>query len=174
MSDHAKAVSFVALESGAIWPAWVREACHQRAVDTIVEAQGELESPADFAERVSKKLKGLCQAGLALRLAIIVTPGPAAEAAEASQLSIGRAAVDAIIEGGGDGELVIALEPPKPVEEAVRHQLLALAGGLCSLVRGAPVTVSVKFNESRRQSGFVPNLWNTQSAAIDRAASGLD
>lgn len=172
MTGTSKAACVVVLERGATWPAWVREACHRRATDAIIEAQGEFELPTTFAQRVGKKMRELAERGVAIKLSVIVTGGDSSAAVEAMRRGLAASAISAMSSHQSDSELVLALEPQDVVREEARHRLLAFAGGLCENLNGEPVTVSVKFSDFRHESGFVPTLRSAHAEGFDRVASG--
>lgn len=173
MKAASHAVSIVALERGASWPAWVRGACHRRATDAVIEAQGEFELPAVFAQRVQKKLRELTERGATVRLAVIVTSGDGSASAEEMRRTLAKSALSAM-GSKVEGELMLALEPGDKVVDDARHRLLALAGGLCEELRNYNVTLSVKFAGSLQQSGYLPALHAARPTPLDYASSGGD
>ena len=112
----------VVMEVGAIFPAFVAE--YQKAApNSLVEIQTTNESPAQFAQRVIRKLE-LVQGDL--RVAIMAANAETHEDNAAARYHIARALLR-VMAKRGSGEIVLTSDST----EDVRQALFALAGTLC-------------------------------------------
>ena len=130
--------SIVVMEVGAIFPSFVGE-YQQSAPNSLVEVQMTNESPAQFAQRVIKKID---QVSGDLRVAIIATNGETHEERAAARYRIARAILR-MMARSGNGEIVLTSDG----DEDVRQSLFALAGTLCEDLRGSELGVRVRFSE---------------------------
>jgi hypothetical protein len=129
--------SMVVMEVGATFPAFVAE--YQRnAPNSLVEIQASSESPAQFAQRVIKKLE-LVNGDL--RVAIMAANAETNEDSASARYRIARALLR-VMSRGGSGEIVLTSD----ATEDVRQALFALAGTLCEDLRGTELGVRVRFS----------------------------
>ena len=126
-----------------MFPAFVGE-YQQAAPNSLVEVQMTSESPAQFAQRVIRKLD---QVAGDLRVAIVATNGETHEECAAARYRIARAILRTMARRGS-GEIVLTSDG----EDDVRQSLFALAGTLCEDLRGSELGVRVRFSERQLSS----------------------
>jgi hypothetical protein len=139
----SEACSIVVMEVGTSFPSFVGE-YQQFAPNSLVEVQMANESPAQFAQRVIKKLDHVTGE---LRVAIIATNGETHEECASARYRVARAILR-IMARGGAGEIVLTSDG----DENVRQSLFALAGTLCEDLRGSELGVRVRFSEGHQTS----------------------
>jgi hypothetical protein len=132
------------MEVGALFPSFVGE-YHQSAPDSLVEVQTAIETPAEFAQRVIRKLDTLTGD---LKVAIIATNGETHEESAGARYRVARAILR-IMARTGNGEIVLTSD----AAEGIRQSLFALAGTLCEGLRGTELAVRVRFSERQASSG---------------------
>ena len=135
--------SIVVMETGAVFPSFVGE-YQQFAPNSLVEVQMAGESPAQFAQRVIKKVD---QASGDLRVAIYAANGEGSEDSAAARYSVARAILRVMAQSGV-GEIVLTSDG----DDDVRQSLFALAGTLCEGLRGSELGVRVRFSEQYAES----------------------
>jgi hypothetical protein len=156
----------VVMEAGAAFPAFVAE--YQRsAPNSLVEIQASSESPAQFAQRVIRKLELM---GGDLRVAIMAANAETQEDNASARYRIARALLR-VMARGGSGEIVLTSDST----EDVRQALFALAGTLCEDLRGTELGVRVRFSGAPAGSRTmrVARASNPDLAEGDRASGEL-
>jgi len=138
-------LSVVVLELGSTWPPWLAE-YQAQAPNSMVIAQSADESASTFAQRIGRKMDEVGARDVAIHAGLLVSNGALdSEAIEARQ-----AICDSLLKTmlkKQRGELVLASDVT--ADDAVRHQLFALAGTLCDELRGTRVSVRVRFDTLR-------------------------
>jgi hypothetical protein len=145
----SESCSIVVMEVGASFPAFVGE-YQQFAPNSLVEVQMASESPAEFAQRVIKKLDQLSGE---LRVAIIATNGETHEECASARYRVARAILR-IMARSGCGEIVLTSDG----DDDVRQSLFALAGTLCEDLQGSELGVRVRFSERHPASRTIRSV----------------
>ncbi len=172
--DEERATTLVLMESGAFWPAWVKEV-QRRAPNSMVEVQSASESVESFGGRVLRRLMSLRDRGVQLRAAVYAAASPSSEQERGVRRLLCGTLLDVLHDGG---ELVLSGAGwcTWGVDARSREELMTLAGELsCQLplsggarpssVRAArveavvsttprAVMVSVRFGEAPDESGI--------------------
>jgi hypothetical protein len=141
-------LSVVVLELGAAWPPWLAE-YQQHAPNSVVIAQSSDECGKDFARRIGRRMDEIGLREAAIHAGLIVSNGALDPESVAARRSICSTLLRLMLKKQ-HGELVLASDLSSG--DDVRHELFALAGGLCEEVRGTQVTVRVRFDTIRPSS----------------------
>jgi|GEM_PF-5078290 len=138
--------TILVLEQGAAWPDCLAS-CRRGGTDTVVIAQDELEHPLLLARRVESRAARLQAEGRPIVAAILAVGGgrDAPDDAE-GRARTARALLRSLQESPGTPGTLWLTAPPRP-SDVTRHELLALAGTLTSLLHGSGVTIAVRFGE---------------------------
>jgi hypothetical protein len=152
-------LSLIVLEQQAKWPACANQYQTDHP-NSLVEAQPNEETAADFVERVGRRIASLASKGMQPRVAIIATNSRLDPATLKARHRMAQLAVQAM---GLSGELVLSASlgdysPADEHGELVRHELFALAGTLCDELAGTDIGVSVRFPQANEQSGLRPSV----------------
>lgn len=148
-------LTFIALESGAGFPAWAIE-LRQRAPEVVVEAALPGESLESFADRITHRLVHLESRGKRLQTAIYVATatGSAAETHAAIRRRMCETLLGAI-EPGPEAEFVLGAATERlTTDSPLRQRLVELCGDLAGRFLGR--TVSVRFEDHAHESGVFP------------------
>jgi len=158
--------SMVVMEVGAIFPPFVAE-YQKSAPNSLVEVQTTSESPAQFAQRVIRKLE-LVNGDL--RVAIVAANAETHEDSAAARYRIARALLR-VMAKRGSGEIVLTSD----ATDDVRQALFALAGTLCEDLRGTDLGVRVRFSGAGAESGTIRSVRPSSPdlAEGDRASGEL-
>ena len=154
-SSGAKGMSqqpttILVLEQGAAWPERLAT-WRQAATDTVVIAQDAQEHPFLLARRVESRTARLLAEGRPIVAAVLAvgSGAPALDQRDATEgrTRVTRALLRTLHESRGEpGTLWIGA--PAHLSDADRHDLLALAGTLTTLLQGSGVTIAVRFGEA--------------------------
>ncbi len=190
-ADEERATTLVLMESGAFWPAWVKEV-QRRAPNSMVEVQSASESVEGFGGRALRRLASLRERGVSLRAAVYAAASPATEQERAVRRVVCGMLLDVL---GHGGELVLSGEGWSTwgMDARSREELMSLAGELsCQLPRASSippqpsssdrdsssrisvppsrrVTVSVRFGDPPDESG-VHKAARSVDSSDDRAS----
>ena len=148
--------SVVVLEQGAEWPQWIAE-YQRRAPNSVVVAHSRGESMIDLSRRVSRRVAELTGE---LRTGIVAC----APTNDAEHLSVRDRICHTLLEAmmrGEGGEVILAASVG--ADDASKHAIFELAGGLCDDLRGTRRVVRVRFSSGRPESGIMPSLASTEA-----------
>lgn len=162
-------LSLIVLEQHAKWPACATQ-YQSTTPNSLIEAQTEDETPAEFSQRVGRRIASAASKGKSPRVAIIATNQRLDSETLQARFLLAKHAVTAM---GLAGELVLSASDSadSPDADRVRHELFALAGALCDAMAGTEISVSVRFPEVTERSGLRPSLHKV-AADSDNVASG--
>ena len=169
-------LSVVVLERGSSWPPWLAE-YQKHAPSSVVIVQSLDETSAGFAQRIVRKLEEIGSRSAAIHAGLLVSNGALDAAAVTARECICSALLRVMLHKRR-GELVLGADAT--AGDGIRHELLALAGTLCDVLRGSEVTVRVRFDTLRPPSsvsGVMKSLASTTpdeslAPSSERAAQG--
>jgi len=146
LENHDDLMSIVVLEAGAAWPTWLTE--YQRlAPNAVVIAQARVEPLEAFHARVVRRVSEVTAAGTGrIRVGVIVCSGLAEQDTLALREAVARAILKAM---GSSNEAELVIAGDVQADSPSRHELFALAGGLCEELGGTGVNVRVRFTTGR-------------------------
>lgn len=153
-------LTFIALESGAGFPAWAVELRHSArprhsASELVVEAALPGESLESFADRITHRLVHLASRGKRVQTASYVAAvGPGGDTQAALRRRICETLLGAI-EPGPEAKFVLgAATDHVSMNSPLGQRMVELCGELAGRFLGR--TVSVRFEESAHESGTFP------------------
>ncbi|MEI9935915.1 MAG: hypothetical protein WDO69_01695 [Pseudomonadota bacterium] len=138
-------LSVVVLELGSTWPPWLAE-YQAQAPNSMVIVQSADESASLFAQRISRKMDEVGARDATIHAGLLVSNGVLDTSTVDARQAICKALLRVMLKKQR-GELVLASDVT--ADEAVRHQLFALAGTLCDELGGTQVSVRVRFDTIR-------------------------
>ncbi|HEX7451566.1 MAG TPA: hypothetical protein VIK01_23465 [Polyangiaceae bacterium] len=150
-------LSVVVLELGSTWPPWLVE-YQKHAPNSVVIAQSAGESGAEFARRITRKMDEIAGKDALIHAGLVVCNGALDADSVAGRQRICTSLLHVMLQKQ-HGELVLAGDVT--ANDQVRHALFALAGTLCDELRGAQVSVRVRFDSVRpapSTSGVMPSV----------------
>lgn len=162
-------LTFIALESGAGFPAWAAE-LREHTSELIVEAALPGESLEAFADRITHRLLHLGSRGKRVETASYVA---AAGATSDAQAALRRRICETLlgaIEPGPDAKFVLGVSASHGwMDSPLSARLVELCGDLAARFLGR--TVSVRFDESAAESGVFPLKRQSDAPSVRRGSS---
>lgn len=135
--------SFVVMEAGSEWPAWV-QAC-RTAPDARAVVQRDGESVEALTARVQDRLAALAARGVAPAIAVVACSERVDDATTRARSAIGRAILSTMAACGGGCVLFSAGE-----RSHARHELSAMVALLDAEWHGSGAAVGVRFGHDAR------------------------